>query len=211
MSGQRGGRYERSFGGMIGALVVTLAVIIGFVLFRALVREDLEITRETVAYEPVVRAFQDGGDLTIAYPPELPAGWRSVGAGPSGNGWSLDVLTEDDEFSVGLRQEARSVPEMLRVYVNDEGQAEKDGSVELSSDLASEWDVYRDSSDGDYVLVAEVGEQHLMVFSRAPEKTVQAYVESLTTDKLPPPSSRRRRSTLPRPSRPTPLVEPVET
>lgn len=165
-------------------MIVTLGVIVAFIVFRAVVRDDLEVKRETIAYEPVVQAFQESGDTSVAYPRTLPEGWRSVGVGPSGNGWMLDVLTEDDEWSVGLRQEARSVPEMLRVYVNADGVAEADGSVELSGDLGPEWEVYRDE-DGDYVLVTDLGEQHLMVFSRAPEETVQAYAESLTTERLP--------------------------
>ena len=184
MSAERGGRYQRSFGGMIGAMVITLLAIVAFVIFRAVVRDDLDVTRETVDYEPVVRAFQEGGDTSVAYPRELPRGWRSVAAGPSGNGWMLDVLTEDDEWSVGLRQEDRSVHKMLRVYVNEDGQTEADGSVELDGDLGPEWDVYRDR-DGDYVLTTEVGKRTLMVFSRAPEETVQDYAASLTREKLP--------------------------
>ncbi|WP_162602505.1 DUF4245 family protein [Nocardioides daejeonensis] len=184
MSQERGGRYERSFSGMIGAMIVTIGVIVAFVLFRALVRDDLDVKRETVEYLPVVQALQDGGDIAIAYPPTIPEGWRSVGVGRSSNGWSLDLLTSDDEYAVGLRQEPRSVAEMLRVYVNDDRQAEKDGTVSLEGDLGPEWEVYRDASDGDYVLVTKLGEENLMVFSRAPEEQVRAYAQSLTTKLL---------------------------
>lgn len=186
VSAERGGRYERSFGGLIGAMILTVVVIIGYVVFRAVVRDDFEVERDTVDHEMVVRGYQESGDDSVTYPRALPAGWRAVAAGPSAaNGWLLDVLTEDDEWSVGLRQEDRSVPDMLRVYIDEDGQAEADGTVALTGDLGGEWQVYRDSSDGDYALVRDLGERNIIVYSRAPEEQVRAYVESLTQEPLP--------------------------
>lgn len=58
------GRYQRSFSGMLGALVVLLLVIGGFVAFRAVTRDDLEVEVETVDYLETVGFAQDG-DLTV--------------------------------------------------------------------------------------------------------------------------------------------------
>ena len=47
---EQGGRYQRSFAGMIGALLITLLVIGAFVAFRALNRDELDGGPKPVDY-----------------------------------------------------------------------------------------------------------------------------------------------------------------
>ena len=58
---EQGGRYQRSFAGMIGALLITLVVIGAFVAFRALNRDELERRPEAVDYLETVGFVQEPG------------------------------------------------------------------------------------------------------------------------------------------------------
>src|SRR3546814_17022050 len=80
MSAGGSGRYTRKNSGMLGAMIVTVGIIIIFVAFRAITRDDLVIERETVDYLSVVEALQEGRTSEIAYPPALPEGRRAVDA-----------------------------------------------------------------------------------------------------------------------------------
>ena len=55
------GRYQRSPAGMVGALVVTVLVILGFVVFRSCVRTDLDVKPAHVDYRAEVRFAQQNG------------------------------------------------------------------------------------------------------------------------------------------------------
>ena len=69
---QQPGRYQRSTSGMVGALLVTLLVILAFVAFRALNRSNLDVKPERVDYLAQVRYAQQAGS-EVVYPARLPA------------------------------------------------------------------------------------------------------------------------------------------
>lgn len=172
-------RYQRSMSGMIGALVVTLVAITGFVAWRAVSRDDLAIEPDAVDYLASVRYLQDAGE-SVVYPPSLPSGWVATSARyRTGRdlGWNLGLLTPDEGF-VGLRQEDASVEQLVGDYIDKD--AEEGAPVVLKSPLATSWRSFTDSG-GDYGLVAEVGQETLLVFGSAHPQEIRELAASLVT------------------------------
>lgn len=176
MSGQ-GGRYERSMAGMVGAMAVTLLLIIAFVAFRAVNRDNPEYEPEEIEYLPVVQALQQGTELRPAYPPSLPAGWISTQASwdPDTMTWKLNLLDDRGRF-VGVRQ-STELPEQVLVerYVDED--AERGDTVTLAGTLAGEWTVWTD--DTDYALVVEREDDVVLVVGTGGAEQVRGLAESL--------------------------------
>ncbi len=177
---EQGGRYQRSFAGMIGALLITLVVIGAFVAFRALNRDELERRPEAVDYLETAGFVQEAG-LTVAYPPTLPEGWIATtvdfkpGERPS---WGLGFLTDDEKF-VGVRQENASLDDLLTTYVDE--QPTELAEAEIPGSLADTWRVFEDEG-GDLAFAAEVGDDWVLVYGSAPRSELESVVSSLTTD-----------------------------
>jgi len=178
---EQAGRYQRSFSGMIGALLVTLLVIGGFVAFRALNRDEVDTGPETVDYLETVDAVQEGG-ISVLYPPSLPSGWRATsvdyqpGEEPA---WGLGFLTDGDTF-VGVRQEDEPLDDLLAAYV-DEQPAEV-GEVDVSGAVEPTWRVFEDAG-GDTAYAAKHGADWVLVYGSAPREDVEAMVGSLTDER----------------------------
>ena len=170
------GRYQRSFSGMIGALVVLLLVIGGFVAFRAVTRDDLEVEVETVDYLETVGFAQDG-DLTVVYPPTVPSGWKatSVDAEP-GREWSIGFLTPDG--FAGIQQSDESSSTVVETYVDED--ATEGDPVTIAG---SEWETWTDEG-GDVGYLGEVDGQQVLVYGSASPESLRTLAASLTTDPL---------------------------
>ena len=178
---EQAGRYQRSFSGLIGALVVTLVAITAFVVFRALNRDDLDVRPEPVDYLGSVKYIRESGG-SVVYPRALPSGWVATSAdySPGRNPeWDLGVLTTQDKF-VGLHLEDASVEELVGDYV-DENATEGD-QIQLTSEVATTWRSFTDSG-GDYALAAEIGDQTLVVFGSADPSEIRDYTASLLSTK----------------------------
>jgi len=176
---EQGGRYQRSMSGMVGALVVTLVAIGGFVAFRALNRDNLEVRPEPVDYLGSVRYIQKAGD-TVAYPSVLPSRWVCTGAGYDPGrvrAWEMGVLTEDDTF-VGLREEDASVEGLVHEFVDED--ATEGRPVELESALAESWRTFTDRG-GDYAVAAEIGDEALLVYGNATRQEINDFAATLVT------------------------------
>lgn len=178
---ERAGRYQRSMAGMVGAMLVTLLVIIAFVAFRAVNRDDPDYQPEAVEYLPQVEGVQanDGFRIRPAYPPTLPDGWTATQAYAELDDqlWSLNLLTDEGRF-LGVRQSGRlPVDSLVEDYVDED--AEEGGTVELSGALAGEWTEWTDAS-GDYALVRELGrDEVVLVVGTGDEAEIRAFAESL--------------------------------
>lgn len=135
---QGSARYERSAAGMVGAMVVTLLVILAFVAFRALNRDELLVEPSAVDYEQMVEGLQSGTDLDPAYPVELPSGWIATRAvyDAENLAWELDLLTDDKKY-VGLRQAVLRDKDLVEEYVDEEGEPED--VIGIDSGVATEW------------------------------------------------------------------------
>jgi hypothetical protein len=148
------GRHDRSYGALIGALLVTVLVVVGFVGLRALNRDELEVRPQPVDYSEPVAAAQDAG-FTLVYPTRLPDGWIVTnldferGEHPA---WGMDLLTGDGSF-VGLRQEDADVDDLLSTYVDES--PSKGETVTLDSAVATSWQAWSDEG-GDRAYSARV-------------------------------------------------------
>ena len=182
MSGvsEQPGRYQRSAAGMVGAMIVVVALILAFVVFRALNRNDASIEPEKVDYLKTVQGLQAGGAPAVVYPPTLPDGWIATGASYGAAGvWGLSLLTGDEHF-VGVRQgqAGQSVDDLVTTYVDDA--ADEGDPVTLDSPLATTWRSFTDSG-GDYALAADVDGSVVLVVGSAPKDQIRDLAASLTT------------------------------
>jgi hypothetical protein len=176
------GRYQRSMGGMIGALIVTVGVIIAFVVFRAVNRDDLEVDREAIDYLTLVEGIQESDLLEPVYPPALPVGWKAVDATFDAEDltWSLDLNTEDTEF-IGVVQSTLDLDELLETHVDED--PDEGDRVNLDSPLASSWQSFSDAG-GDYAVATTVKGFTVLVFGTADEDQVESLASSLVSRPL---------------------------
>lgn len=177
-------RYQRSFGGLVGSMIVLVLVVLGIVVFRGTFRNTPEYEPDHVDYRSLVVSIQQAG-LTPAYPAELPDGWYVKDASfDAGERPSLDLAmtTADDHFA-GLHEEDEDVAELVDTYVGTD--ATEGEPVALDSAVASRWRTFSDPG-GDHGYAAEVGGQTVLVYGSAPQDELETLVESLTTAPLKP-------------------------
>ncbi len=184
-SGQPG-RYTRSTSGMVGALIVTLLVILAFVAFRAFNRSDLDVKPEKIDYLAQVRYAQQSG-TEVVYPDRLPSGWYatqitfSPGQQP---GLQLSMLTHQGQY-VGFVESPDSPPELLTTYVDPHPTS--GGEVSVDGSVVGRWDAWTDAG-GDAALVTERGQgasaESLLVFGTVPLAQLEQLAASLTSDRV---------------------------
>ena len=177
-------RYQRSFGGLVGSMIVLVLVVLGIVVFRDAFRNTPEYDPEPVDYRSVVVSIQQAG-VTPAYPAELPDGWyvKDV-AFDAGDRPVLDLaLTTADDHFAGLHEEDADVDGLVDTYVGTD--ATEGEAMAIDSEVAQRWRTFSDPG-GDHGYAAEVGGQTLLVYGSAPEEELRTLVESLTTERLRP-------------------------
>jgi hypothetical protein len=169
---------------MVGAMLITLIALGGFVGFRALNRTDLEVRPEPVDYLAVAGRAQDEA-LRPVYPRELPDGWiaNSAEASPLARNpaWGMGMLTGQDRF-VGIQQGNQSLDSLLATFVDES--PEPAGEIEVSGSVAARWQVFVDDA-GDTAYAAEVGEENVIVYGSAPKSDLLSVLALLTQDDLP--------------------------
>jgi hypothetical protein len=175
MSGQAG-RYQRTAGGMVGALVVLVAVVLGFVVLRDLNRSDPASPVNEVDYTRAAEHARQNADFPVVAPPSLPAGWRATSVrfvdGTNGN-WHLGLLTDEDQY-VGVEQSSSSPRSMVDTHVDSA--ADRAGTVTVDGDRWARWT----DESGDTALVREgEGITTLVVGHEVPADELQAFVASL--------------------------------
>jgi len=186
---ERPSRYNRTFGGLLAAMVATLLFVAAYVGFRALTRDQPNITPESVHYLSCVADLQ-AADTAVAYPIELPAGWvdSSVdfarGDPPS---WSLGILTDRGEF-VGVVQNKEPVSDLLSTYVDKAPVAGQDAAPGNQLGVTT-WQTWSDSGgDHAYATVLDTGPlagETLLVYGSAPVEDQEALIGLLTLDPVP--------------------------
>lgn len=144
-SSGRPGRYQRSAGGLIGAMVVLVVVVLGFVGYRELFRTDGAVDPEPVDYLGAAASVAATG-LPVVAPDPLPQGWVATSADLDREQrdrplWRLGMLTGDERF-VGVRQGERTPEELLEGAYPD-GDPEPGPAVELESPVAGTWDTWQ--------------------------------------------------------------------
>ncbi|QIG44293.1 DUF4245 domain-containing protein [Nocardioides anomalus] len=180
---ERPSRYTRSFGGLIGAMVVTVVFIAGYVAFRAVTRDQPDV-KQDVDYLAQVSELQ-GADVTVVFPCGLPDGWRATstdferGDPPT---WGIGFVTDDDEF-VGVRQEQSDVDDLLETYVDKSADEGEDASPENSLGVST-WQTWSDDG-GDHAfsttLAGPLDGQTLLVYGSASVAQQEELVGRLST------------------------------
>lgn len=171
-------RYNRSFGGMTGALIVTVLFVLAFVAWRGLFRGDADDTPVAVEWQESVELAEQAG-LQVVHPVELPAGWTATStdlAAGDDPRWGLGVLTADGDF-IGIRQQDASVDDLVEQYVDEKAEAGEDASV--PSAVTDTWQTFSDDG-GDHGYATELGDESVLVYGSAPVEQIEAYLGSLT-------------------------------
>lgn len=171
-------RYTRSFGGMVGALVVTVLFVLAFVVWRGLFNGDVDETPVAVDWQESVQLAEQA-DLLVVHPRELPSGWTATSvdlAAGDDPRWGLGVLTDEGDF-IGIRQQGTSITDLVDLYVDEDAEAGDDASV--ASEVADTWQTFSDSG-GDHGYAAEVDDEAVLVYGSAPVADIETYLGLLT-------------------------------
>jgi Protein of unknown function (DUF4245) len=177
---QQPSRHQRSFSGLIGAMLVTVAFVLAFVGWRALFRSDADTPPPRVEWTESVQQAEEAG-VPVVRPRELPSGWTATSvelrAGDDPR-WGLGVLTDEEQF-IGIRQEDRSVEELVRTYVDEDAVPGEDASVD--SDVTGTWQTWSDEG-GDRGYSTELGDDAVLVYGSAPVEDIEAFMGLLTQE-----------------------------
>lgn len=176
----RPGKYERSAGGLVMALVVTVVAVGGLIWLLGLFRPDTDNRPEELAdYLAIVEEAQDA-KLDPIYPESLPQGWITTkfevepGTDPA---LETGLFTDEEKF-VGIQQEAAEPSDLVRRLVDEDATATDIFTAEGS--VAEAWQGYEDDG-GDSAYVAEVGDQSVLVYGSASAEELQGLIKRLTT------------------------------
>jgi hypothetical protein len=174
----RGGRYERSMGGMVGAMLVVVAAVVAVVLLQRIVEDTPETPVEPVDHLEGVESARTTG-MEPVHPRELPDGWVATSVHVAGGDrpeWGMGVLTDEGDF-VGIRQQDTDVESLVDTYVDEE--ATRGPEVRLDGPVPGPWQTWRDEG-GDVGYTTELEDEGLLVYGSAPAAEVEAFVASLT-------------------------------
>ena len=172
------GRYQRSIGGGVGSLIVLVVVVLAFVGFRGIFRDNPEVEPEAVDYLAVVAPAQQAG-MAVVYPRSLPSGWKATsvdytpGERPA---WGVGMLTDHEKF-VGVRQQDADLSLLLETYVDKD--AVEGDTVTVDGAVVPEWQEWSDAG-GDHAYAASVGDYEVLVFGSASVDDLLTVVRSLT-------------------------------
>lgn len=178
VSGQAGGspgRYQRSFGGMVGAMVVLAAVVLAFVAYRAVNRSDVADPVRSIAFAEDLPFYRSKATFPLLAPSSLPDGWRATSARfnvTEPQTWHLGVLTDKDRY-LGLEQAHESVRTMVASFVDKEATQGPDVVVNGVT-----WQSFSDSG-GDHALVRQEGEVTTLVVGSGSAQQIRDYVGML--------------------------------
>lgn len=174
---EQAGRYQRSAGGMVGAMVILVGLVLAFVLFRSLTSDDPPNPVQAVDYTQSADYARQSASFDVVAPSHLPAGWRAttVGLTPSPDAhWHLGVLTNRNRY-VGLEQGDTPIRKMVSTYVD--AHPAKGAQVGVAGRT---WSTYSDSG-GDLALVNREGNTTTLVVGHdVGEKELASYISSLS-------------------------------
>ena len=169
------GRYQRSFPGMIGAMLVLLLVVGAFVLFRDINRADPVSPVKAVEYADAAEYAKDTATFEVLAPRQLPEGWIATSVtftDGEEQAWHLGTLTEDRRY-VGLEQADRPVSDMVEEFVDEEATQGEDVTVDGET-----WETWTDAGD-DLALVRESDDVTTVVVGPVPQETLEELIATL--------------------------------
>ncbi|WP_183407911.1 DUF4245 family protein [Nocardioides marmoriginsengisoli] len=171
---------QRSYAGMIGAMIVAVVVAGGWYLIGRPNDDVKPIVG--VEWTPQVRAARADGALLIYAPDALPTGWKArearylTGSEPS---WHLAILTAEGKY-VGIDESRLSVAKL--VAENVDKNADQGRDVTINGEVWQSWT----DSGGDYALTRSVEQGQLVVdsvivFGSAPDQEIIDFAKTLKT------------------------------
>ena len=99
--------YRSSAGGLVGALIVSVALMALVVLITVLQSRDTDDPTPPYDYSGDLTAAREQAPFEVLAPSSLPDGWYATSADSTTAGpvfsWHLGLITDDDEY-VGLEQ-----------------------------------------------------------------------------------------------------------
>ena len=125
------GRYQRSFGGLVGALIVSLAVVLLFVGFRALFRVPPSDPVQAIDYVSAAKYAGQRLSFPVAAPQQLPPGWIATSANSATAPlphWHLGMLTQDRKY-VGVEESTQPPDELVKAAIDPSATRGKDVSA----------------------------------------------------------------------------------
>lgn len=143
-------RPPRSFAGMVGALVVVVLLVVGWVGFRA--SDDQPTPVRTVEWTPWVKAGRAEARLLLFAPAALPDGWRARSVRYTGGSqptWRLGMLTDAGKY-VGIEESLASGEDLVEQYIDDDAARGEDVTI-----AGQTWQTWTDDG-GDYALVRSI-------------------------------------------------------
>ena len=178
-------RYPRTFGGLIGSMIVLVVAVVGYWVAQNLTHDEPHVKPEAVDYLSTVRAVQGAG-VKVVYPRSLPSGWIArdsdnkfvPGDRPV---WQLPILTKDGRF-VGIHQTNAPLKDLL---AQDLPNGAKQGAdLRIESDLGggkpTSWSSWSDGKR-DHAFATQVGGDTLLVYGSAPVGDLKRLIGLLTT------------------------------
>lgn len=178
----KGARYQRTFGGLIGSMIVSVIAVLIYWALQNGTHQRPEFEQEDIDYVGAVRGAQEAG-YTVAYPKALPEGAKVTSLRFTRGDdvmWSLSIHTKDGEF-IGVQQENERIDDLVDTYVDEK--AKRGDDVTLDSELVSTWATYTDDG-GDIGFAGDWDGTKLLVFGSADDAEVKAIAESLTIEPL---------------------------
>lgn len=175
---------QRTFAGMIGAMLVTVAVGGGWYLLGRPSEDQQPITSQPWAHW--VKSGRSDGKLAVLAPESMPKGWVVRAAGyDSGTDprWRLALLDENGRF-VGVEESPRSTEDLVEEYVDENATRGKDVQVGGIT-----WQSYTDAG-GDYAIVRTLqapggGQERVLVYGSAADAEIRTFAGTLSATSTP--------------------------
>jgi hypothetical protein len=182
------GRYTRSTGGLIGAMVITVVAVVGLWALNALKNDHPSTPVQAVDYTAMVRAGRADHKLLVMAPPGLPSGWKATsatyqtGSSPT---WHLGTLTDSGAY-VGVEEALGGVSDLVEEHVDADAVQGKD--VTIGGQTYKTWT----DRGGDYAVSRTVrtgsGYESWLVVGPASPTTIRSFAATLRGGQVRPPS-----------------------
>ena len=173
---QPASRSHSSVGGLVGAMLVLVVLVVGYTVLRSVTSNDPEPSVQSVDFATQVPAARKAAAFDLVAPARLPTGWRATSVGytdsPASH-WHIGVLTDKDRY-VGLEQGNQDVRSAVEQYVDPD--ATRGGTAQVGG---LSWRRYTDTKN-DTALVRRAGRTTTLVVGHdVPRAQLEAYVASL--------------------------------
>jgi len=177
-------RTQRSVAGMVGALIVVVAI--GLVWVEVGGSGQKATPTPKVDWTAWVKAGRSDQQLKLFAPAELPTGWRATSVDYTSGAaahWHLGMLTETGRY-VGIEEFRASTQDLAEQYVDTD--AVRGADVTVAGEI---WQTWTDTG-GDYALVRSVSvdgqpAESVLVGGSAAAATIRTFAASLKAGSAP--------------------------